>query len=235
MPHDSLAALEARISDLNAQALMREGMLYRTIFRDARRRSRDRGWVRVRLGDVDLDNKSRCRLTYKLVENVNESKMEREIDLRVESYDECIELLSRIGLEEMSRQETRRTKFLCTYGELAYVINIDTWPWLDKLRFVSIQPIEGVSGEPLADFCAYLGLKQHPDYTGGVDSVYRRELGFAVSSIRDVRFGTPVPKPKQSKPSGSRQGRHYNKARHGMRRASRLVSGIAKDKPGGSL
>jgi len=196
VPVKAAAEVVSRLEELDARRLMSDQLMRRILFRMVV----DGGsWLRVRTGDVDPDGQTRCRLTYKMVEQVDhltsdrQIEVERAIDLVVESYDECVELLSRIGLMPVSRQETRRTKYICQFEDARYTVSFDTWPWLEDLRFVSVEPLEGISPDSLEDFGDSLGLRKYRGYKGGVDQAYRERLGFEVSSIRDVRFGVLFP------------------------------------------
>jgi hypothetical protein len=194
MPSEAAIEVGVRLDSISAKTLMLEKPMLRTVFRGMDHLDgQGSSWVRVRIGDMDNDGKSRCRLTYKLVEKMADVKVERIVDLAVESYDECVELLSRVGLVPISRQETRRSKYLCLYGDASYTVSVDIWPWLEDLRFVSVEPLDGISPDSLEDFLDFLGLNEYTGYKGGVDGVYKERLGFEVSTIADVRFNIPVP------------------------------------------
>lgn len=205
-----VAASEAKavmesVSRRGGEVLMDGGLLVRAVFSDAdtrrqgrrawRELRRTRGWVRVRAGDVDICGRSAVTLTYKRVERADTGRVERVVDVRVDGFDECVELLQEVGLRLRSRQESRRTKVVCLHLGCRYVLTLDAWPWLDDVVFVGVNPIDGIDVAGLEDFCAAVGLveEKREEYVGGVDTCYAKRLGFQLKDVRDVRFGIPCP------------------------------------------
>ena len=111
----------------------------------------------------------------------------------VEDYDEAIELLEKIGCKRRSRQETLRTKYVFGFNHATFYLIIDRWPWLDEVRFVSLEPRVGVDAATLDDVAQWLKLGEHLEYEGGVDSAYQEKFGFRVSDVPEVRFGMAAP------------------------------------------
>jgi adenylate cyclase class IV len=174
----------------NTSILMDKRLMIRTLF-DLGEQTKN--WVRVRIGDVNHESKEIISITYKKMVEYSNDYREAVTDLKVGDEEEAVELLEQIGLSRRSKQETKRSKFLCHYKGEDILVCLDEWPWLDKFRFISFRAIGGIEPAILSEFEEQLGVNNMQSYKGGVDATYKDELGFAVSDCEDVRFGIPVP------------------------------------------
>ncbi|MBN2519052.1 MAG: hypothetical protein JXB17_00985 [Bacteroidales bacterium] len=180
-----------KLKEMNSQCLMDNKLMVRTLF-IAPVENRN-NWIRVRLGDVNINKEDICAITFKtMIEHAGSSR-ESVIDLEVKDYDQAVELLDRIGLERKSKQESKRTKYICTYDNGRYSISIDEWPWLDSVRLVNVHPVSGAEQWELEEFIQALKLDKCESYSGGIDQVYEKKCSFKLTNVDDVRFGITPP------------------------------------------
>lgn len=189
---DKVSNMLGRLFDLGAEYIMENKMLFRTTFATPYKKGKE-NWVRVRMGDVNEDGKDICEITFKTRSDQGGEERESVIDLVVEDYDEAVDLLGRIGLIKKSSQESKRTKYVCTYQGVSYLVSIDEWPWLDDIRFIQVQPISGVSSQAVKDFIRHIQINSEIAYRGGVDEEYKKRYGKSSMEIDDVRFGIDFP------------------------------------------
>ncbi len=115
------------------------------------------GWIRVR------DEGDKVTLAYKQLLNRNIDGT-KELSLIVEDFDKICSLLSTIGLENKSYQETKRERWDLEGVE----VTIDTWPWLPT--FVEL---EGKSEEILQKIAKQLSLDWTKAIHGSVENAYQ--------------------------------------------------------------
>ena len=73
----------------------------------------DHQWLRIRVGDIDCEGNSKCTITYKEKSHLTQFPTEARIE--VEDYYEATHMFDLLGFKKSSIQETRRTKYVCTY------------------------------------------------------------------------------------------------------------------------
>lgn len=115
------------------------------------------GWIRVR------DEGDKVTLAYKQLADRTLTGT-KEVSLTVENFDTISLLLSAIGLENKSFQETKRERW--EYNDIE--ITIDTWPWIPT--FVEL---EGASEEQLKAVAAELGFDWNAALHGSVEIAYQ--------------------------------------------------------------
>jgi adenylate cyclase class 2 len=114
-------------------------------------------WIRVR------DEGDQITLAYKQLVN-RKIDGTKELSLIVEDFEKICDLLSVIGLENKSYQETKRERW-----DLGGVeVTIDTWPWLPT--FVEL---EGQSEEILKKIANQLSLDWSKAIHGSVENAYQ--------------------------------------------------------------
>lgn len=115
------------------------------------------GWVRVR------DEGDKVTLAYKQLADRTLTGT-KEVSLTVEDFDTISHLLSAIGLENKSFQETKRERW--EYNDIE--VTIDTWPWIPT--FVEL---EGSSEEKLKTVASELGFDWGNALHGSVEIAYQ--------------------------------------------------------------
>lgn len=73
----------------------------------------DHQWLLIRVGDIDCEGNSKCTITYKEKSHLTQFPTEARIE--VEDYYEATHMFDLLGFKKSSIQETRRTKYVCTY------------------------------------------------------------------------------------------------------------------------
>lgn len=137
------------------------------------------GWIRLR------DESDRVTLAYK---QLNDRTLHgtKEISVNVGDFDKMADLLTAIGLEIKSYQETRRESWLLGETE----IEIDTWPWIPA--FVEI---EGKNEASVKKTSKSLGFDWRNVKHGSVENIYQEVFDVTereVDGWKEIRF-SPVP------------------------------------------
>lgn len=144
-------------------------------------------WLRIRVGDIDCENNSKCTITYKKKtgnHNPEEAKLE------VDDFYEANHMFELLGLSRTSRQETKRTKYVCLYEGIKYVICFDTWPGLEEMLFLTIEPGTNAEKADVESFIDLLGIETSKIKRKkvDVDTEYMTKYGKPASLIEDLQF-----------------------------------------------
>lgn len=180
--HETIRAV---LSALGATCMQQMRLMKRAIidFPDRRLQTGEvNSFMRVR------DEGDRVMLTYKQFNSLSVDGA-REIETSVGSFDDAVHIFTSIGLEVVSLQESKRETW--EYGEFEIVL--DEWPWLEPYI-----EIEGESEEALRTMSNQLGLDWGDAVFGDVMVAYRAQYPQltekdTVGSIKEVRFGAPLP------------------------------------------
>jgi adenylate cyclase class 2 len=139
------------------------------------------GWIRVR------DEGDKTTLSYKRTFN-DTLEGTKEISIVVDDFDTVSDLLSAIGLEQKSYQETKRERWDFNGVE----VTIDTWPWIPT--FVEL---EGQTEKQLKEVADKLSLIWATGMHGGVAPVYCKYYNVTCNEVnnewKDSIAFTPVP------------------------------------------
>ena len=125
------------------------------------------GWVRVR------DEGDKITFSYKQMNN-RTLHGTKEVTVIVSDFEKTCGLLTVIGLEARSYQETKREKWIYNGTE----VTIDTWPWIPP--FVEI---EGPDEASVKRAAAGLDFDWHMAMHGSVETVYQMHYDFTDSEI----------------------------------------------------
>lgn len=120
------------------------------------------GWVRVR------DEGDRITMSLKVVDG-ERIENQKEICLKVDSFDEGVNLLLSLGCVKKSYQETRRELWTLDDTE----VTIDEWPFLHP--FVEV---EGKSEATVRAVSEKLGFDYFQALFGAVDILYIRQYPY---------------------------------------------------------
>lgn len=120
------------------------------------------GWVRVR------DEGDRITMSLKVVDG-ERIENQKEICLKVDSFDEGVNLLLSLGCEKKSYQETKRELWTLDSTE----VTLDEWPFLSP--FVEV---EGKSEEAVKAVSEKLGFDYAQALFGAVDILYIRQYPY---------------------------------------------------------
>jgi adenylate cyclase, class 2 len=154
-----LSSIRRRLSELGAQQIQAERLMRRQPFDfPDNRLEKIGGWVRVR------DEGDKITLTYKQL-NDRSLRGTKEISLVVDDFQRCCELLTAIGLEAKSYQETKRE----TWDYQNCEVDLDTWPWIP-----SVVELEGESEAQLRSVASKLELPWPEALHGSIENVYQK-------------------------------------------------------------
>lgn len=134
----------------------------RTVFNMPKGHEVPGGWVRVR------DEGDRITMSLKVVDGEH-IENQKEICLKVDSFDEGVNLLLTLGCEKKSYQETKRELWTLDGTE----VTIDEWPFLRP--FVEV---EGKSEEAVRTVSEKLGFDYATALFGAVDVLYMRQYPY---------------------------------------------------------
>lgn len=143
---------------------------------------KENAFLRVR------DEGDKITLTYKRFDEDSITGA-KEIEIVVDDFTSTIELLSVLGLNYRSLQESKRETWKFEDTEIV----IDEWPWLKPYI-----EIEGKSENSVINTSKTLGLKWKDAIFGDVMSVYRLQYpnlkeNDSVGNIKNVRFKDSLP------------------------------------------
>jgi len=128
------------------------------------------GWLRVR------DESDKITLSLKIVDG-DKIENQKEICLKVDSFDEAVELLKTVGCEEKAYQETKREIWHLDGVE----VTIDEWPFLEP--FVEV---EGKSEEVVKAVSEKLGFDWNAALFCSIDVLYSKKYGLDTKVFTDL-------------------------------------------------
>lgn len=104
--------------------------------------------------------------------------------------DEANHMFELLGFSRTSRQETKRTKYVCLYEGIKYVICFDTWPGLEEMLFLTIEPGTNAEKADVESFIDLLGIETSKIKRKkvDVDTEYMTKYGKPASLIEDLQF-----------------------------------------------
>ena len=138
------------------------------------------GWVRLR------DEGNKITMTYKQLQSRSLSGVQ-ESEVVVDSFEEADRILSALGLEAKSEQETLRESWLYKDAQ----IEIDTWPWMEPQL-----EIEAHSEELVRTIAAELGCDMSDALYGSVEVAYAAAYNVSESEVielKTMRLDDPKP------------------------------------------
>ena len=149
--------LRVKLKEVGATLVKPETMMRRTVFY-----TDEHSFARVR------DEGDKIVMTYKYFNDDHSILGIKEVNVKVDDYDNAILFLKGCGLEAKAVQETKREVWILGNAELS----IDTWPWLPT--FVEIEaPTEAEVWETAEK----LGLDRNNSKFGSVDTTYQHYFG----------------------------------------------------------
>ena len=170
--------IKERLLALNANLIKPETLLRRIVFQPPSQI--EGGWMRVR------DEGDKIALSLKVV-NGRVIDDQKEIELKIDDFDQGVALLEAVGAKKKAFQETKREKWL--YKECD--ITIDTWPGLEP--FIEIESTK--SEDNVRAIAKDLNLDYSQAIFGSVDVIYQKKLGIPCEVINnktpELTFANP--------------------------------------------
>lgn len=177
-------AIRKRLKDAGAELVRPEYLQKRIPFNLPKEKHSIHSWLRVR------DEGDKITLSLKMVEG-DKIEDQKEICLKIDNFDNAVNLLEAIGCERKSYQETKRELWKLDNVE----ITLDEWPFLEP--FVEI---EGTSEAVVKSVSEKIGFNYNDAVFGAVGKVYKMKYGIApdeVNNIPKIVFGMENPFIKQ--------------------------------------
>lgn len=172
--------------------------LYKVVSNDAESEGKTR-WIRILDGDVDCDGTTRCTITFKDRRRDMSAKDEYAL-LKVDNYDDATHLFDLLGFQKTSYQENFRTKYVCIFDDVKYIIHFDIWPHIEDVTFVAIVSMSSSDERTIDGLIEALDIVQYDirenksDSTikTDVDSMYLQRFNYPASLIPQVTFDFPL-------------------------------------------
>ena len=140
-------------------------------------------WIRLRktieeMADKEL--KETITLTIKHILRGDKSGIQqmKEVEIKVNSFEEANELLENLGFAYRSYQEKRRVKYILD----GYEIDIDTWPGLPTYF-----EVEGKDKDSINKILNVLGYSFEDAISCTVDEIYKT-IGMDINNMRELKF-----------------------------------------------
>ena len=130
------------------------------------------GWLRLRT------NGSKTTLTVK---EINSDKIDgtKELEVKVDDFDETDAILTKIGIKARNFQENRRHQFFYKGVE----IDIDSWPLIPTYL-----EVEGDNEEIIKEVCKDLNLDYEKSTTMDVVDIYKKVYGIEILTMKELKF-----------------------------------------------
>ena len=115
------------------------------------------------------------------VKEINSAKIDgtKELEIKVDSFEETDAILTKVGLQCRNFQENRRNQFLLNGVE----IDIDSWPLIPTYL-----EIEGDSEESIKEVCTLLELDYDKCTTMDVTDIYNNVYGIDILKIKELKL-----------------------------------------------
>jgi len=162
---------EARLKliEVGANLIRKEFLQKRVVFNLPKSNSINGGWLRVR------DEGDKITMSLKIVDG-DKIHNQKEIMLKVDSFDEAKNFLILIGCEEKAFQESRRELWRIDEVE----ITIDEWPFLE-----TFMEVEGKSEEVVKNVSEKIGFDYRQAKFCAVDTLYSEKYNLEKERIND--------------------------------------------------
>jgi len=173
--------VRARLAAAGAELARPEFLQKRIVFSLPSGHESEGGWLRVR------DEGNKITMSFKIVAGRN-IEDQKELCLRVDSFDNAVNFLAAVGCGKKSYQETKRELWLLDGTE----ITIDEWPYLEP--FVEV---EGSSEEAVRAASVKIGFNYADALFCATDELYEKKYGVSKDIINNctprITFGDPNP------------------------------------------
>ena len=161
-PNINKDEIRQRLQDAGAVLMRPEFMQKRVTFKLPAGHEINGGWLRVR------DEGDKITMTLKVVDG-DKIENQKEINLKIDDFEEAVKFLETMGCQKKSYQETKREIWILDDVEIA----IDEWPFLEP--YVEV---EGKSEEAVKNVSEKL------------DFDYGKALFCCVTTLYNMKYGT---------------------------------------------
>lgn len=158
-----------RLKKVGAKIVKQEFMQKRIVFNFPKGHNIKGGWIRVR------DESDKITMSIKIVDG-NKIENQKEICLKVNSFEQASTFLQSLGCERKAYQESKRELWFLDKCE----VTIDEWPFLEP--YVEI---EGKSEGDVKKVAEELGFDYNQALFCSVDTLYNRKYGVSEEVINN--------------------------------------------------
>lgn len=158
------------LSKIGAKMVKKEFLQRRCVFHLPKGNEIKGGWLRVR------DEQDKVTLSLKIVDDTTKIQGQKELELKVDDFNNACELLESIGCTKKAYQENYREKWIL--GDVE--ITLDEWPYLEPYI-----EIEGNSEDSVKEIVKKLGFIYENAIFGSVDGMYAKKYNIPNSRIND--------------------------------------------------
>ncbi|HBR80333.1 MAG: hypothetical protein UX09_C0004G0002 [Candidatus Uhrbacteria bacterium GW2011_GWE2_45_35] len=155
--------IRARLKAVHAELVRSEFLQKRKVFNMPEGHKIKGGWMRVR------DEGDKVTLSLKIVDG-EKTEDQKELCLKVDNFDQAVDLLKTVGCEEKAYQETRREIWKLDSVE----VTIDEWPFLEPLV-----EVEGSSEESVRAVSEKLDFDWSQACFCSIDTIYAKKYGIS--------------------------------------------------------
>lgn len=171
-----------KLRDLGAEMVKEEFLQKRSTFNVPRGCKINESWLRVR------DEVDKITLTFKSGGKQSAIEDQKEIELKVDNYEEAKKFLEVLGCRKKSYQETKREIWKLDEVE----VMIDEWPFLEPFA-----EIEGKNEEEVKKASEKLGFDYNDAVFGPVSILYSEKYGvtekFVNNEVKEILFNGDNP------------------------------------------
>lgn len=173
--------VRAKLKEIGAKLLKPEFLQKRVVFNLPHDKEIKGGWMRVR------DEGDKITMSLKVVDG-DRIQDQKEICLKVDNFDNAVQLLELLGCQKKAYQENKRELWLV--GEVE--VTIDEWPFLEPLV-----EVEGKSEEVVKLVSEKLGFDYNQALFCAVGPIYSKKYGIPEDVINNqtpkIVFGDKNP------------------------------------------
>lgn len=166
-PNINKNSLRIRLKKAGAKLIRQEFMQKRIVFHLPKGHEIKGGWIRVR------DEGDKITMSLKAV-NGEKIEDQKEVCLKVDSFDQAVLFLESIGCVKKAYQESKRELWMLDNVE----ITLDEWPFLEPYL-----EIEGKSETVVEHAAKKLGLDYAQAIFGAVDTLYSQKYNLSSDII----------------------------------------------------
>lgn len=161
--------IRERLKKINAELIKPEFLQKRVVFNLPKGHERSGGWLRVR------DEEDQITMSLKIVDG-DKIQDQKEIQLKIDSFEDARQFLINIGAEEKAFQESKRELWKIDGVE----VTIDEWPFLEP--FVEV---EGKSEVDVKKISEKLNFDYYKAKFCSVDMLYHEKYDVSVEKINN--------------------------------------------------
>lgn len=162
--------IREKIKSLGGKLIKPQFNQKRTTFNFPKGNEIEGGFLRVR------DESDKITMTLKIIKSQNSIDSQKEVELKIDDYENAVLFLKTIGAKEKAFQETKRELWKVNNVE----IMIDWWPFLEP-----IIEIEGKNEKEVKELSQKLGFNWENAIFDSIDYIYSKKYNISRDIINN--------------------------------------------------